>query len=178
MVLTALFTIHCSLFMSQAVAQRFFNLTADEVKIDSLLPVFIHQQPLGPHYADSTYEVTIEYPEFIPMSKEDIARYQHISGELLPAMPTIRQVTAVNRKQGELIVSFVPLVFRNGQYQKLVSFKLDVRGKKEDRRRSSAISHHTSVLSRYADHSVLSSGQWAKIRVPSSGIYQLDETLV
>ena len=42
-----------------AHAQHFFNLTADEVKIDSVLPCFSYQQALGPHYADSVYEVTL-----------------------------------------------------------------------------------------------------------------------
>ena len=81
MVLTALFTIHCSLFTSHAMAQRFFNLTADEVRIDTLLPVFNYAYPLGSHYADSTYTVTIEYPEFVPMSCEETERYKTISNE-------------------------------------------------------------------------------------------------
>ena len=59
-----------------AKAQRFFNLTADEVRVDTLLPVFNYAYPLGAHYADSTYTVTIEYPEFVPMSKEEIMNYE------------------------------------------------------------------------------------------------------
>ena len=35
-------------------AQGFVDLTADEVRIDSLLPVYTWQKPLGRHYADST----------------------------------------------------------------------------------------------------------------------------
>ena len=38
-------------------AQRFFNLTAEQVRIDSLLPVFTHHVALGQHYADSTYRL-------------------------------------------------------------------------------------------------------------------------
>ena len=60
------------------MAQRFFNLTADEVRIDTLLPVFNYAYPLDSHYADSTYEVSIEYPEFVPMSAEEIERYAKI----------------------------------------------------------------------------------------------------
>ena len=77
-------------------AQAIFDLTASQVKIDSLLPVFTWQKPLGPHYADSVYTVSIVYPEFINMSEADIRRYQEISGVPLPgqkanprAMPTI-----------------------------------------------------------------------------------------
>ena len=49
----------------QGKAQGFINLTAQEVRLDSLLPAYTYQKQLGPHYADSTYTVSIEYPEFI-----------------------------------------------------------------------------------------------------------------
>ena len=74
-------TITCVLLMLvglTANAQRFFNLTADEVRIDTLLPVFNYAYPLGPNYADSTYEVTIEYPEFVPMESAEIERFHQI----------------------------------------------------------------------------------------------------
>ncbi|MBP5339321.1 MAG: type IX secretion system sortase PorU [Prevotella sp.] len=38
--------------------------------------------------------------------------------------------------------------------------------------------HTTAQTQRYADHSVLASGKWAKIRVPQTGIYQLTDNLV
>ena len=73
-----------------ASAQHFFNLTAQEVRIDSLLPVFTYKQPLPSGYADSVYNVTIQYPEFVPMSREDILRYKQISDAPLPALPRCR----------------------------------------------------------------------------------------
>ena len=155
-------------------AQRFFNLTAEQVRIDSLLPVFTHHVALGQHYADSTYSVAITYPEFIPMSEADVQRYLRISKAPLPAMPEIMQATSVDRKQGELTVSFVPLVYRDGQYQKLVSFMLEVKGEK----RRSARRAPASSGSIYAAHSVLASGRWVKISVPSTGIYQLSSELI
>ena len=172
-----------------AKAQRFFNLTTDEVRVDTLLPVFNYTYPLGPRYADSTYTVSIEYPEFEPMSAEEIESYERITNyELritnevpLPALPKIHQSFSVDRKQGTLHVGFIPLVYRDGQYQKLVSFKLDVRGKRLEVRgenRASDIRHRTSDISRYADNSVLRSGNWAKIRVPETGIYQLTNDLI
>ena len=108
-------------------AQRFFNLTADEVKIDSVLPSFSLQLPLGPQYADSIYEVSILYPEFMDMSQADVARYQSITPERPAALPQISQYVSVVRKQGVLNISFVPIVFREGKYQKLVSFMLDIK---------------------------------------------------
>ncbi len=168
---------HCSLLISSA--QTFFNLTADEVRIDSVLPVFSHTIRLGAAFADSTYSVAIEYPEYVPMSQADIEGYHRLAAtaEPLQAEPVVNQMIGVERKQGLLRVSFVPLVLRDGQYQKLVSFKLNVKGhrlpeaKVQVRRRAAA-------SGRYADNSVLRSGTWAKIRIPKTGIYQLTADFV
>ena len=44
----------CLLFMALPVsAQKFFNLTSDEVKVDSVLPQFIYSYPLQGDYQDS-----------------------------------------------------------------------------------------------------------------------------
>ena len=56
-------------------AERFFNLTYEQVKIDSVLPNFSYNIPLSGNYQDSIYTVTLLYPEFIDMSKNDITRY-------------------------------------------------------------------------------------------------------
>ena len=141
--------------------------------IDTLLPVFTWQKQLGAHYADSVYKVSIEYPEFIPMTKEDVRRYQVISGEPLPELPEVAQTIAVARKQGVLDMSLVPLVFREGKYQKLVSFKLNVEAHVASRARTRGADGE-----RYAEHSVLQSGTWAKISIPESGIYQLTDALI
>jgi hypothetical protein len=168
------------LFSIHAEAQEWINLTARQVRIDSLLPVYTWQKQLGPHYADSVYTVSIEYPEFIDMSKADIRRYQQISGEPLPALPEVMQSVCVARKQGVLDVSFVPLVFRDGRYQKLVSFKLNVSSSPHTPSGSPYLRGRTrgEEVKRYADHSILREGTWAKIRVPESGFYQLSSALI
>ncbi len=157
----------------KAGAQEFFNLTAEEVRIDTLLPVFTWQKQLGARYADSVYTVSIEYPEFIPMTSRDIQRYREISGEPLPELPEVVQTIGVARKQGVLDVSLVPLVFRDGKYQKLVSFKLNVQATALSRARTRGAGSE-----RYAEHSILQSGTWAKISIPESGIYQLTDALI
>ena len=157
----------------KAGAQEFFNLTAEEVRIDTLLPVFTWQKQLGAHYADSVYTVSIEYPEFIPMTRKDIRRYREISNEQLPELPEVVQTVGVARKQGVLDVSLVPLVFRDGKYQKLVSFKLNVQATAVSRARTKGYGSE-----RYAEHSILQSGTWAKISIPESGIYQLTDALI
>ena len=46
----------------RASAQEFYNLTAEQVRIDTLLPRFACSFPLAGQYADSAYSVAIEYP--------------------------------------------------------------------------------------------------------------------
>jgi len=156
-------------------AQRFFNLTAPQVKVDSVLPVVSYAIPLYDNYADSTYSVSIEYPEFIPMSDSDIRNYQLITKEELPKLPKVSQQISVSRKKASLEVSLVPLVYRNKKYQKLVSFMLKVKSKAVNKK---VKSRRASDGNRYADHSVLQDGTWIKIRVPKTGIYQLSSDLL
>lgn len=163
--------------------QRFFNLTADEVRIDSLLPVFTCSLPLSDNFADSTYTVDIVYPEFIDMSARDISRYKQIAGHELPEMLQVHANVVVERKKGALEVIFVPLVYREGKYQKLVSFMLDVKAtskvqRTRNKKMATRAGDETSAAERYADHSVLASGKWAKISVPSTGVYQLTDELI
>ncbi|MGN0069956.1 MAG: type IX secretion system sortase PorU [Prevotella sp.] len=159
-------------------AQQFFNLTADEVKVDSVLPRFVHSIPLEGEFRDSVYNVSVMYPEFMDLTAQEIEQYKKMSGQPLPEFPDLTQTLALDRKKGSIIVGFCPLVFRSGKYQVLVSFML----KKESRPRSmamriSAKKTDGTAAGRYVGHSVLSNGKWAKIRVPETGVYQLTEAL-
>ena len=169
-------------FALSVKAQLFFNLTADEVKIDSVLPQFTYSFDLDEHYADSTYHVSLAYPEFLPLSSNDLAQYHKVAATPLSTLPAITQRVVVSRKKGKLEVSFVPLVQREGKIQYIVSFMLKVSATAKSSRdkvhtRAQASGDATQA-SRYASHSVLASGKWAKIRVPSSGIFQLTSELV
>ena len=173
-ILTLLLLMACMMQMS---AQEFVNLTADEVRIDSVLPRYTCSFPLGEHYADSVYTVSILYPEFLEMTPDDIRRYHALTADTLPTMPVLTTNVVVERKKGILEVSLMPLVYREGKYQFLVSFMLQVEGHALPcmMRAAKALA---SQADRYADNSVLATGKWAKIRVPSSGIYQLTEALI
>ena len=145
-------------------AQRFFNLTNEQVRIDSTLPQFTYTVALPTNYADSVYTPTILYPEFVDMAQSDIEAYHRLSSEPLPPLPAIGQQVVMSRRRPSLQLTFSPLVYRNGRYQILASFML--------------ILQASSATDRYAAHSVLASGRWVKIRVPASGIYQLSSDLV
>lgn len=160
-------------------AQRFFNLTSDEVSVDSMLPQFTYAVPLEGTFTDSIYTATILYPEFIDMTQEDIARYHSLSSDSLPALPHVEQRLALSRKKGSLEVGFCPLVYRDGHYQILVSFMLRIDAQPLPRsKRKAQAARSTAAASRYASHSVLATGSWAKIRVPSTGVYQLTDAFI
>ena len=164
---------------AHAQKQRFFNLTVEDVTIDSLLPHFTYAIPIGENYADSIYQLEIRYPEFLDMNAADVAHYNALSGAPLPTLPEIQQQMVVERKKGILEFSLVPIVERNGKKQFLVSFMIALTSKPRNARQVRANRAASTVSTQlYAAHSVLSSGKWAKIRVPANGIYNLTADVV
>ncbi len=161
-------------------AQGFFNLTAEEVRIDSVLPRFVYSKPLPDNYQDSIYTATIKYAEYVDMTVADIANYNRLSGAALPSQVMVEQGVSLCRRKGTFVVSFCPLVFRNNKYQILVSFMLDVKSRPINRAQAKArmVSRAAASDDDYAAHSVLASGKWAKIKVNETGVYQLTESLI
>ena len=161
-----------------ASAQRFFNLTYDETSVDSVLPRFTYSIPLTEDYRDSIYTSSILYPEFVDMTALDVQHYRELSSDSLLALPRISQQIVMDRGRGMLNIHFCPLVYRDGKYQFLVSFMLRVDAKAVNRTaRRAARRAPGAGGSRYAAHSVLASGRWVKIRVPSSGVYEVSAAL-
>ncbi len=161
--------------LSPAWSQHFYNLTASEVSIDSVLPRFSCSLPLQGQFADSTYHVSIAYPELMPLTPYSLRKLQKIGTDGISSMPDIEARVVVSRKKGFLEVSFVPLVCRDGQYSMLVGFKLEVSAEPVAKSRRAPMA---DASERYASSSVLAEGKWAKIRVPSSGVYQISESLI
>ena len=162
--------------LNLSARQRFFNLTSADVKIDTVLPRFACSFDLGERYTDSVYTVTIRYPEFVDMTQAEAERYRQLSGEPLPALPRPVQRVLLDRKRASLAVDFCPLVYRDNRYQILVSFMLRVEAHAAEPRHS--VGTRAANNQRYAPHSVLATGRWAKIRVPASGVYQLTDQLI
>ena len=161
-----------------ASAQRFFNLTYDETSVDSVLPRFTYSIPLAEDYRDSIYTSSILYPEFVDMTALDVQHYRELSSDSLLALPRISQQIVMDRGRGMLNIHFCPLVYRDGKYQFLVSFMLRVDAKAVNRTaRRAARRAPGAGGSRYAAHSVLASGRWVKIRVTSSGVYEVSAAL-
>ena len=162
----------------QVSAQRFFNLTAAEVKVDSVLPRFSYALPLNGAYADSLYTVSIVYPEFIDMTAADMARCKSMPDARFAALPPVTQRIVTSRRRASLEVTFCPVVLRGGRYQVLVSFMLDVQARPKSRATRRRRAAAASPAERYAANSVLATGRWAKVRVPETGVYQLTEALI
>ena len=159
-------------------AQTFYNLTAEEVKVDSVLPRFVYSKPLSDNYQDSIYTATIKYAEYVDMTVADVANYNRISGAVLPSEVVVQPKISVCRKKATLMVSFCPLVFRDNKYQILVSFMLDVKAQPMSRVQAKASLTTRASSEGYAEHSVLANGRWAKIRVAETGVFQLTESII
>lgn len=175
-----------TIFASGIKAQnkQFCNLTADDVKIDSVLPRVAYSYPLPANYSDSTYSVTLKYPEFLDMSAADVEAYKTLNDELPPSMPDITTAQVFSRKKGTLLAEFCPVVYRDGKYQYLVSYMVEFSSKPNNDATADYASARTmkkagsDAASRYASNSILAKGKWAKIRVSESGVYQLTEATI
>ena len=174
-----------------ASAQQFFHLTADELRVDTLsAPQFTHVMPLPEAWRDSVYTVRIVYPEYADMAAADVANYKRLVAEQPDAEPKVETHVTFDRKRASLLAAVNPVVFRDGRYKQLISFMLrrESRAKFAVRRDAAAYGERADAkvnvwdtlpaAKRYAEHSVLREGRWAKIRVAESGIYQLTSALV
>ena len=159
--------------------QRFFNLTYDQVRIDSLLPHFAFSLPLSGQYQDSIYQVKLLYPEYLDMLPADVDAYLRKTNEPLAALPPIHQQITYDRKQAALQIDLMPLAFHEHRYRFLVGFMLQIEARPRPvaTRAGELRKGPVPVAERYTERSVLASGRWAKIRVPSSGVYQLTDEL-
>ena len=157
--------------------KRFYNLTAEELRIDSFLPNVAYSVPLPQNYQDSTYTLSIRYPEYIDMPASDVRKYKAICKELnTEKNPKIQHSISIDKKRATFVAHISPIVFRNGKYQYLVSFLADLKSSPVSKAKTKRLA--SPKAERYAEHSVLSQGKWAKIRVSNSGIHQLTASTI
>ena len=157
--------------------KRFYNLTAEDLRIDSSLPNVAYSIPLPHKYQDSTYTLSIRYPEYIDMPASDVRKYKAICKEPnTEKNPKIQHGISIDRKKATFVAHICPIVYRNGKYQYLVSFLADLKSSPVSKAKAKRLASPNGE--RYAEHSVLSQGKWAKIRVSSSGIHQLTASTI
>ncbi len=174
------------LFSPDSFAQDFTNLEwkTDTTRLGisfagacypdaSVFPHYCEQFDLGFDYADWTYTVCVEYPEYqlVPIP-EGLTEYVKSLPE--EPQPTLRLLSSAHR--GKLRVDLLPFVYRNGKLYRLNSFRL--------LRNESTPAHSASVRGisiraveqeapLFAFRSKLAEGKWVKISVPHSGVFQL-----
>ena len=145
---------------------------------DSVMPYYRCSVPLDEEYSCFSYKAVIEYPEFIPLTQKELKKYRPDNlPDTLPAWPQIETSVGVSAKKGVLDIGFTPIVFLDGRYQRINSFKLVIErmvdGKALARKMSAPA---TRALTRYADSSVLATGKWVKIRVKTNGVYRITKS--
>ena len=77
-------------------AQEYFNLTAEEVRIGERLPIFNHSIPIGLDFSSASYEVELQYPQFIDMTREEVARLKTMMADSLPELPVVNKNLSVD----------------------------------------------------------------------------------
>ena len=145
-------------------AQNFVTLNWQELPPVQTLPSVKEDLPLGKNFRSYSYHVRIEYPEFQPVGEREAAELSALQVSL-PDMPTPDTQLTISAHQGFLTVSFVPVVFRDGKFQRLLSYKLSlVRTPGESR---------TTRAGGFAESSILSEGRFVKIRLRNDGVYRI-----
>ena len=146
----------------------FTTLDWQVMRIDSGLPVYSEVVPLETDYRQNTYAVKLEYPEYGPLSKKEmeiVQRFDSLIGERIEVQSSV----GVQRKQGVMDLSFVPIIRRDGTYMKLLSARIVIEPTLMRRTARAA----SEAGQRYAAHSVLAEGKWVKIGIETDGIYRL-----
>ena len=135
---------------------------------DTVLPLFTHSIDLGYNHVGREYQAVIEYPELLPLTSEEIERYSLPKEGALPEWPDIDTYKGVIAKRGQLDISFIPIIWRDGKYQKITNFTLKV-----DSTSPAAYVRTASQEQRVVFHSRLSKGRWVKLRVEDNGVHML-----
>ncbi len=162
-----------------AAQERFVYLTTEDVQIDSVIPHVGYSIQLPANYQDSVYSVSLVYPEYIDMAPSDIEKFHRLSDTEAPSFPTPQTEIVFNKKSPILKTAVMPIALIDGKYKWLVSFMLRVesspatQAKAKRMRKASANSGDI-----YAAHSVLASGNWAKIRVNDTGVFELTNDVI
>ena len=159
--------------------KRFYNLTAEELRIDSVLPNVAYSVQLPKNYQDSAYTLSIKYPEYINMPESDIRKYKAICKDIKTGKnPDIKKNISIDKKRAIFVANISPIIYRDGKYQYLVSFLAELKSSPKAKAQAKAKLLASPKGERYAEHSILSQGKWAKISVSNTGIHQLTASTI
>lgn len=162
------FYLYVFLLLSLSVsAQQFTTLDWQVLPPVHTLPVVTEEFPLEDDFRAYHYHAALEYPEFQTLDAAEAEQLKK-QGVTLPEHPRLETLVRISAHKGFLAVRFVPVVLRNGIYQRITSFKLSISRTPNVTRTGFAETRNT-----YTPKSVLSEGKFTKIRVRNDGIYQI-----
>lgn len=148
---------------------RFITLNWQELPAAQTLPEVVENIPLPDDFRFYTYQVKIEFPEFVDLDPEAAAELTRKKVNL-PDYPQAETSVGVAAYEGILNVRFVPVVYRGGVYQRINSFKLSVISTPVP---VAARASRAVASTKTTENSVLSSGRFVKIRISDSGVYRI-----
>ena len=143
------------------------TLNWEELKIDSVLPVYTEVIPLQTDYTLYNYSVGIEYPEYAPLTAKEtevVLKYDSLISESID----VESYVGISRGQGMMEIAFVPIIRRGNTYLKLISAQIVINSTPKRQVHKAA-----PKTARYASHSKLQSGRWVKISITQDGMYRL-----
>ena len=146
----------------------FTSLDWDEMKIDSVLPVYTEVVPLETDYRTHTYTVSILYPEYAPLSTKEAQvaeRYDSLISEAID----VETFVGIERGKGLLDISFIPIRRQGTKYEKLISAQIVINANASGRRNAR---QEAAGAGRYATNSKLANGKWVKVSITEDGLYQ------
>lgn len=153
---------------------QFVDVDWGRIERDTLLPRYATMIELPDDYIMYDYKATIEYPEFVPMTPSEVAQYRlDAMRDSLPSFPVVDATVGVSAKRGQLDVNFIPVVFSDGAFMRINSFKLVVRRTLNVPAAISRLNIKAQATQRYTNSSVLDSGRWVRIAVEESGVHKI-----
>ena len=123
--------------MQAAIAQQekglvFTSLDWNEMRIDSVLPVYTEVVPLETDYRTHTYTVSLLYPEYAPLSGKEAGVAEQFDS-LISETIDVETFVGVERGKGLLDISFIPIRRQGSKYEKLVSAQIVINAKQSGR---------------------------------------------
>lgn len=146
----------------------FTQLDWEELKIDSMLHYYTEVVPLETDYRLYDYQVSLDYPQYVPLTKAETKIAKQYDAQLSDSI-VVQSYVGVQRRKGMLDIAFLPVIKKDGKYQKLLSARISIKATPKNLPKRAA----SRASSRYASTSRLAEGKWERIKITSDGMYCL-----
>ena len=130
-------------------------------------PEYRHTETLE---SGGAWSVSVEYPEYEALAAyetADVERYADRIGEDIHVESEVYEV----RGEWRITYHCLPLIYRDGKYQRLLSARFRI--SKTAQARTAVRAASTVAETRYAARSAMASGRWVKISIAGDGMYRL-----